>query len=142
MKTFRIRTLVAAAAIAVSLHGAAFAQGLPAEMPVSKADLMVRKAGGILIDVRTPEEWAQTGVPATAHTVSNDDPDFVSRISYIAGGDTTARIALICRTGHRSAEARDKLLAAGFTNVTSIEGGISGPNGWVDADLPLRPYSQ
>ncbi len=102
---------------------------------------MVRKAGGLLIDVRTPDEWRQTGVPVTAHTVSAEDPQFVQKVGELTGGDKSRRIALICRSDNRSAEARDTLMAAGFTNVTSINGGVTGPNGWIDADLPVRPYS-
>ena len=116
------------------------AQGLAPEMPVNKADLMVRKAGGLLIDVRTPEEWQQTGVPVTAHTISVEDGDFVSQVEAITQGDKTRRIALICRSDNRSATARDQLLQAGYENVTSVEGGVTGPNGWIDADLPVRPY--
>ncbi len=137
-----IRSMTAAIlAFGMGLSGnSALAQGLPAEMPVPKADLMVRKANGVLIDVRTPKEWAQTGVPATAHTVSIDDDDFVSRVDTITAGDKSRRIALICRSGSRSAKARDQLIGAGYENVTSVAGGISGPEGWIDADLPLRPY--
>ncbi|MEM5517378.1 rhodanese-like domain-containing protein [Henriciella sp. AS95] len=118
----------------------ASAQGLPPEMPVPRADLMVRKADGLLIDVRTPEEWAQTGVPATAHTISIKDDDFVARVEKIARGDKSKRIALICKSGNRSARARDILIDAGFENVTSVAGGVTGTEGWIDADLPVRPY--
>ncbi|MEQ9317194.1 MAG: rhodanese-like domain-containing protein [Henriciella sp.] len=101
---------------------------------------MVRKAGALLIDVRTPKEWAESGVPVTAHTVSLEDPDFMSTIERLTKGDKDRSIALICRSGNRSAKARDELIEAGYTNVTSIAGGVSGTNGWIDADLPVRPY--
>ena len=102
---------------------------------------MVRKAGGLLIDVRTPEEWRTTGVPVTAHTLTLDDPEFMSTIERLTKGDKDRRIAFICRSGHRSAKARDRLLADGYTNVTSIAGGVTGTEGWIDADLPVRPYT-
>ena len=132
---------VAACIALLAVPGTALAQGLPPEMPVSRADLMVRKAGGVLIDVRTPDEWRQTGVPVTAHTVSKDDSNFVSQVDKITGGDRSQRVALICNSGNRSAEARDTLLAAGYQNVTSVAGGVNGPEGWIDADLPVRPYN-
>lgn len=122
------------------LASPATAQGLPPEMPVSKADLMVRKAGGLLIDVRTPEEWRQSGVPVTAHTISVEGGSFVSEINTLTGGDKSRRIALICRSGERSGEGRSRLLAAGYQNVTSVAGGVMGPDGWIDADLPVRPW--
>jgi|ETNmetMinimDraft_28_1059901.scaffolds.fasta_scaffold65159_1 rhodanese-related sulfurtransferase len=141
MKRFRLTArAILITAGTLCLSAGAVAQGLPAEMPVPRADLMVRKADGLLIDVRTPEEWAQTGVPVTAHTISLDDDAFVARIEKIARGDKSKRIALICRTGNRSAQARDVLLAAGFENVTSVAGGVAGTEGWIDADLPVRPY--
>lgn len=102
---------------------------------------MVRKAGALLVDVRTPAEWAETGIPATAHAVMLQDPQFLEKIRALTGGDTTRRIALICRSGNRSAKARDLLGAAGFTNVTSVAGGVLGPEGWLDLELPVRPYS-
>ncbi|MEQ8559427.1 MAG: rhodanese-like domain-containing protein [Henriciella sp.] len=101
---------------------------------------MVRRTGGLLIDVRTPEEWKQTGVPVTAHTVSVDDSDFIYQVDRITGGDKNQRIALICRTGDLSGQARERLIKAGYQNVTIVAGGVSGPNGWIDADLPVRPY--
>ena len=139
-----MKRLIASVFVAVLAAGplasSALAQGLPPEMPVNRADLMVRKAGGILIDVRRPDEWAQTGVPVTAHTVSVADDNFISQVDRVTGGNKSQRIALICRSGNRSTEARDKLLAAGYQNVTSVAGGVMGPDGWIDADLPVRPY--
>lgn len=138
--TLMFRASLLALALASATPLPVHAQGLPPEMPVSRADLMVRKAGGVLIDVRTPEEWQQTGVPVTAHTISAKAGDFVSQVNAITKGNKAQRIALICRSGERSDEARDTLIEAGYENVTSVEGGVSGPNGWIDADLPVRPY--
>ena len=137
-----VRGAILCLAIGAVAPGFVWAQGLPPEMPVSRADLLVRKAGGTLIDVRTPESWAQTGVPLTAHAISFQSPNFLSSVAEVVGNDKSTPIVLICRTGDVSAKAREKLLAAGYENVTVMEGGISGPNGWIDADLPLRPYSE
>lgn len=118
----------------------ATAQGLPPNMPVSRADLMVRKANGLLIDVRTPSEWQQTGIPVTAHTISFSDSDFLSQVDVLTSGDRSRRIAVICRSGDKSLEARNALLNSGYQNVTSVTGGVTGPDGWIDHDLPVRPY--
>ena len=134
------RNLAVSLLLGSSLAAPALAQGLPDEMAVHRGDLMVRKAGGVLIDVRSPAEWAQTGVPVTAYTISLEDPDFLARVEEITGGNRDQRIAVISHFGVRSAEARDALRAAGYTNVTSIAGGLSGPEGWIDSDLPVRPY--
>jgi rhodanese-related sulfurtransferase len=34
-------------------------------------------------------------------------------------------VVVVCRTGHRSAQGRDILTQAGFTNVTSMAGGMT-----------------
>ena len=137
-----VRGAILCLAIGAVAPGFVWAQGLPPEMPVSRADLLVRKAGGTLIDVRSSEAWTQTGIPVTAHAISFQSPNFLSSVAEVAGNDKATPIVLICRTGDVSAKAREKLLAAGYENVTVMEGGISGPNGWIDADLPLRPYSE
>lgn len=135
-----LRYICASLLIGFSLAGLGYAQGLPDEMPVQRGDLMVRKAGAILIDVRSPSEWRQTGIPVTAHTVSMDDPQFLARVAEITGGNSAQRIAVISQLGIRSSQARETLRAAGYTNVTSITGGVIGPEGWIDSDLPVRPY--
>ena len=135
-----LRYICASLIMGFSITGPVSAQGLPDEMPVQRGDLMVRKAGAVLIDVRSPAEWRQTGVPVTAHAISMDDPQFLSRVAEITGGNYNQRIAVISKFGVRSSEARDALRAAGYTNVTSITGGLAGPDGWIDADLPVRPY--
>jgi rhodanese-related sulfurtransferase len=47
---------------------------------------------------------------------------------------TDRDVLIICRSGNRSAQARDQLHAAGFANTTSIDGGM---NAWIAAGLPV-----
>ena len=44
------------------------------------------------------------------------------------------KIAVVCRSGNRSQEGRDILLAAGFTDVTSMAGGM---NDWINLGFPV-----
>ena len=44
------------------------------------------------------------------------------------------KIVVVCRSGNRSIEGRDILLAAGFTNVTSMAGGM---NDWINLGFPV-----
>ena len=53
-------------------------------------------------------------------------------------GDKDADVAFICRSGGRSAAARDQLLEAGYESVTRVTGGTPGEEGWIASGLPVR----
>lgn len=98
-----------------------------------------------IIDIRTPEEWRQTGVVPGAKRVNlyvnGGAAAFLSGILEAAGGDKTAPVALICRTGNRSAKAVAFLRAEGFTNVTDIGEGMAGSSrgpGWIKRGMPVE----
>ena len=48
--------------------------------------------------------------------------------------DKNARIVLYCCSGLRSILAAESLMKMGYTNVSSLKGGVIG---WVEADVPL-----
>ncbi|WP_009869427.1 rhodanese-like domain-containing protein [Paramagnetospirillum magnetotacticum] len=107
------------------------------------ANAMLTEGKLLLIDLRTPEEWRQTGVPAEARRINVHDPEgpaaFLEKVLGAAGGDKSRPIGLICRVGNRSTQAQKLLLAKGFTNVVNIKEGVmgndSGP-GWIKRGLP------
>jgi len=68
--------------------------------------------------------------------------DFLAQLEAITSGNKQAEVAFICRTGKRSATARDRLEAAGYENVTSVAGGLLGRNGWRKQDLPETSLAQ
>ncbi len=98
----------------------------------------------LLIDVRSPQEWRQTGVPKGAHQVTIHDPEglagFISAVKVEVGGDVDMTIAVICAQGNRSTLAQKALTEAGFTNILNIREGMlgspSGP-GWLSRRLPV-----
>ncbi len=103
-------------------------------------------AGEILvIDVRSPREWRQTGVPKGSRRVTIHDPGglpgFVEAVKVALGGDLKRPIAVICATGNRSTLAQRLLTKAGFTRVLNIKegmlGGANGP-GWLPRGLPVE----
>jgi len=52
-------------------------------------------------------------------------------------------IALICRTGSRSAELQKKLSARGWTGLIDVRGGLLGnpkDRGWLAEGLPVTAY--
>jgi len=100
-----------------------------------------------LIDIRTPEEWRQTGVARDAKLVNMVHPGgadgFVSEVLKQVDGDADAPIALICRTGNRTTQIQRLLVSRGFSQVYNITEGMVGSSvgpGWIKRGLPVDPY--
>jgi len=95
----------------------------------------------ILVDIRTPREWAATGVPQGAVLIDMRRADFVDALRAVAGGEDR-RIAVICARGVRSAATSNRLLEAGFTQIIDVPEGLMGSRagpGWIARGLPLSP---
>ena len=128
------------ALIATSLVFVACSQAGGLDLGPEEA-LAKAKAGEILlIDIRTPSEWRQTGVAPEAHRIDMTDPRFVERLLQDMGGDKSAPIALICRTGNRSGYVQQQLQKMGFSQVYNVPEGMAGSRsgpGWVRRGLPV-----
>jgi phage shock protein E len=72
----------------------------------------------LLIDVRTPDEFAQEHVQGAI----NLPLDSIARTIAQSAPDKHAPIALYCRSGRRSAEAEQQLRALGYTEVRNLGG--------------------
>jgi rhodanese-related sulfurtransferase len=104
---------------------------LPPVISVASADDF-RQAGALMLDVREPSEWA-AGVIPDATQIS------LGELEARSGELPRDRaIVVVCRSGNRSAQGRDILLAAGFPSVTSMAGGMTD---WVAAGLPVSAGS-
>ena len=125
----------------LALSQAAIAQEMTAPDAYEAA-----KAGKLtLIDIRTPPEWKQTGVPQGATLINMIHPQgaagFLNEVLAKVGGDRTAPIALICRTGNRTTQVLRFLQAQGFTHVSHIPEGMAGSRygpGWLARRLPTE----
>ena len=138
----RMTTLIVAVAVIIVLAGALFVVfnnnnntpseatvgSLPMEINVNEAYQMVDD-GAFLLDVRTQEEWDDFHAPQ-ATLIPLDE--LASRVAEVP---TDQDIVVICRSGNRSQVGRDTLLAAGFTSVTSVAGGM---NEWRSAGYPTE----
>ena len=89
--------------------------------------------GAQLIDVREPEEWAETGVPQGAVLIPLGDLE--SRAASALAADSP--VYVICRSGNRSQTGSDILVGLGFAEVYNIDGGITA---WLAAGLPVDTY--
>jgi rhodanese-related sulfurtransferase len=112
---------------------------------IKPADAHAKALAGelVLVDVRTPNEWLETGIPSSAHSITmHQDPNkFLAEVMDKLGGDKSKPLAIICRTGARTTMLQGQLLQIGFSNVLNVTegmlGGFAGP-GWRKAGLPTR----
>ena len=113
-----IIVLVLAGVFLFNPGNSATAEKLPREISVSEAASM-RNAGAFVLDVREPDEWNESHIPdATLIPLGQ----LASRVNEVPKDQ---EIVVMCRSGNRSQQGRDILLQAGFTNVTSMAGGIN-----------------
>lgn len=103
--------------------------GLPATISVDEAYTMYQD-GVFVLDVREQVEWDEYHAPGTTLIPLGE---LASRVNEVP---RDRPIVVICRSGNRSQEGRDILLDAGFTEVTSVNGGL---NAWRSAGYPIEP---
>lgn len=107
--------------------------------PQEALDMLNADPRAILVDIRSSMEYLFVGHPCGAvHVAWIDEPDwmvnpnFVQEIRQLLLGGVCEQsggqppIILICRSGHRSKEAGDALVAAGIQNVYHIVEGFEG----------------
>lgn len=87
------------------------------------------QAGDYLLDVRTQDEWDEYHIPGTT-LIPLDELE--SRVDEVPRDQN---VVVVCRSGNRSQVGRDILLQAGFTSVTSMDGGVSD---WRAAGYPTE----
>ena len=103
---------------------------------ITPADAAKLVAAGkaVLVDVREPAEWAETGVAKPAVLLAKSDfygeqkqwKDFLSK-----NGDK--QVILYCRTGRRSG-----IIAAALAEKGVKAANAGGMKEWADAGLPVR----
>lgn len=96
---------------------------------VSEFNDYIKEPGVQLIDVRTPEEYAE-GHIAGSTNINYYASNFVTECENEL--DKNRPVAVYCRSGHRSGLAARVLSKAGY-NVTNLEGGILA---WNAANMP------
>jgi rhodanese-related sulfurtransferase len=128
-------------AIAICTTVVAFAQ----DITISARDAYdAAKAGKlVLVDIRTPEEWADTGVPEGAIKLDMTGSAFEVRLAALKLDHPGKPIALICRTGNRTSTLQKTLAARGWKELVDVRGGLLGnprDKGWLAEGLPVTSY--
>ncbi len=85
------------------------------------------------IDVREPDEWAATGIPAGAQPIS------LAQVEQRAPAELAKDrpVYVICNSGNRSRVAAETLIRLGYSSVYNVDGGIQA---WLKAGLPVEAY--
>ena len=74
----------------------------------------------VLIDVRTPEEFAQGAIKGSVNIDYFNQKAFIKQISSL---DKNQPVYLYCRSGNRSMKAARQLVSLGFEKVYDLAGG-------------------
>lgn len=139
MKT-RLRSLLVCALLAATLVTRAdAADPAPAAVgdlaQISQAELLkhleARDADVVVLDVRTPEEFASGHVPG-ARNLSHDQ--LATRLDELASL-RDKQVVLYCRSGRRSLLAADTLRKAGFGRLLHLQGDFQA---WQAAQQPIE----
>ncbi|MFO1433568.1 MAG: rhodanese-like domain-containing protein [Candidatus Competibacteraceae bacterium] len=132
------------------LLGACLLSSVRAESPAvidpAEAYAKVKTGELVLIDVRTPSEWRQSGIPERAIPIDlrqeGGPAAFERAVLDAVKGNRNRPIAVICAGGTRSAHAQQILEQAGFTHVQDVSEGVTGRSsetGWIHRGLPMTP---
>lgn len=132
-------------------------------LPSEAWDGLAKDAKAALIDVRTQPEWNFVGIPDLrslgkktgfvcwqVYPQMQVDADFVAKVEQLLakenGGDKSAPIYFLCRSGARSRAAAIAMTAAGYAHCYNVAGGFEGDvdaeghrgrtNGWKAGNLP------
>lgn len=89
-----------------------------------------RRASGVLIDVRTPEEYAE-GYIENSILIDFHAENFKDELKKL---DKNINYSIYCRSGNRSAQALEIMEDLGFKNVYDLSGGIIA---WSSVNLPI-----
>ncbi len=113
-----------------------FASADVPKLTPTDATKRVEEGKAVLVDVREPKEWAETGVAAPAVLLPKSDYDGAQKQwkEFLANVGSK-QVILYCRSGHRAGVIGTALAGKGV-NVANA----GGMKDWIAAGLPLRKY--
>ena len=103
-------------------HRPMTAPGLPTVDPRDVGD------GDLLLDVRETDEWEAGRAPSAVHLPMSE---LVARLDEVPVGRP---VAVVCRSGHRSAQVTAYLAAQG-RDARNVDGGMAA---WQALGLPME----
>ncbi|MFO7694390.1 MAG: MBL fold metallo-hydrolase [Vicinamibacterales bacterium] len=105
--------------------------GLPLESVGQMTVHEVKRAGKRLqlLDVRSPDEWANGHIPNARHVFLGELPERLGKL------DRTGPTAVYCDSGYRASIATSILQQAGFSGVCNVPGSWQA---WKNAGFPVE----
>ena len=100
-------------------------------LDADKFEQIMNNEGVQLVDVRTPEEFAEGHLP-NAININVNDASFETETTKL---DKEKPVMVYCKSGGRSAKAASILNGKGFKNVSDLDGGITS---WKEADKTIE----
>jgi rhodanese-related sulfurtransferase len=122
--------VVALVVVLIALAGGQQTSSMAAEINTAQAYQLYQQKGAFFVDVREQSEWDSFHIPETTLIPLGQLPQRLSEIPK------DRPIVVVCRSGNRSASGRDILKQAGYTNVTSMAGGVTD---WKTQGYPIQP---
>ena len=108
-----------------------FAQAKFKNIGVDQFDKLRQQTNAVVLDVRTPKEFAAGHIPGAVN-IDWNGADFASKAAAL---DKSKTYLVHCAVGGRSAKASDKMTGIQFTNVYNLEGGMKA---WEKAGKPVK----
>ena len=133
-----VRTVVAMM-FAAMVGTAALAQGPLPSVSVKEAHQQASDGKMVIVDIRTPGEWAETGTPQGAVRLDMTERDFPTKLATLQKQIGDKAVGIICRTANRTSYVQEVLTRHGF-KLINIRGGMAGNPGnpgWIASGLPV-----
>jgi rhodanese-related sulfurtransferase len=126
-----VRKLIASFAALILLAGcSSTGSATTVNLNVSEFSQKITEPGVIIVDVRTPEEFASGHIEG-ALNIDFNSGNFANEITRLNPSET---YAVYCRSGSRSGQAASIMHKAGFHDVSNLNGGVID---WTNDGLPL-----
>jgi rhodanese-related sulfurtransferase len=126
-----VRKLIASFAAIILLAGcSSTGSATTVNLNVSEFSQKITEPGVIIVDVRTPEEFASGHIEG-ALNIDFNSGNFANEITRLNPSET---YAIYCRSGSRSGQAASIMHEAGFHDVSNLNGGVID---WTNDGLPL-----
>lgn len=128
MKVFKIMLMMLCAILPLGCGGNAASAGYTTITMDEAAKVFATKGDYIILDVRTADEYKDGHIPGAVN-LANEDINENTVKSVLPQKEQ--RIYVYCRSGRRSQQAAEKLVAMKYTNVVNI-GGITSWKGAIE----------
>ena len=126
-----MKKLIASFAALILLAGcSSTGSATTVNLNVSEFSQKITEPDVIILDVRTPEEFASGHIEG-ALNIDFNGGDFANEITRL---NPSENYAIYCRSGSRSGQAASIMHKAGFHDVSNLNGGGID---WTNAGLPL-----